>query len=527
VSEWIQHWREVSLEVREREAIRAIHRGNVPTTFKYRIPVEVSKSIDGQEYTLRYYASQDVLSIGTDEDFVRLPLSPPALALLVKAHQCLLPTPRMVDQIHQASIRLKPIPIPPSAAMTSVAEFARHNHLIEEQLRTLTIPEHTILAGHKKDVVIHKDLNAGHVALYGWHEPNGKAIQPVYTKHLESWVDYSHGARFIDRRMVLNGQTVDAASILQDSVLCELLSADGPVPIDTYSTNRTQILRPLSDVKLVIQRPIETHSGERFSVVIYALPNGNTIEQTIGRKSLTPEDWRFSIQNIGSQIDWFRTQANPTNLAVVYVANDLLSWPQWRREHGGESLELIRQIFRAIEKSFSQTPIAITLASHSGGGAFVLGAIEAWDRIPGNVERIAFLDSNYAYEDEKHLSKFLRWLNAEERRYLSVLAYKDYVARLDGRPFVAEARGTWGRSQGMIEAMRRYGIEFIESQKGPVRKYAAKQGSVSFYLHQNFEEKILHSVQVERNGLIHALRAGTDLEEKGYEYLGEPVYRGQ
>lgn len=526
-SEWIQHWQEVSLEEREREAILAINRGNVPAMFRRRIPIEVTKNIDGQPYTLKYYASQDVLSIGTDEDFVRMPMSPPALALLLKTQQCMLPTPQMVDQIHQASIRLKPIPIPPSAAMTSVAEFARHNDLIEQQLSTLAIPGNAILAGHKKDVVICKDLKAGYVALYGWHEPDGKAIQPVYTKHLESWVDYSHGARFIERRMVLNGEAIDAGSILQDSVLSELLSADGPVPIDSYSANRTQILRPHSDVKLVIQRPIETNSEGRFAVVVYALPNGNTIEQTIGRKSLTPEEWRFSIQNVGPQIEWLRTQANPMNVAVVYVANDLLSWPQWRREHGVESLERIRQIFRAIETSFSQTPMAITLTSHSGGGALVLGAIEAWDEIPDSVERIAFVDSNYAYEDEKHLLKFLRWLDADQRRHLSVLAYKDYVARLDGRPFVSEAGGTWGRSLGMIEAMRRNGIELIESEKGPVRKCAAKQGNVSFYLHQNFEEKILHSILVERNGLIHALRAGTDLEEKGYEYLGKPVYRGE
>jgi hypothetical protein len=43
-------------------------------------------------------------------------------------------------------------------------------------------------------------------------------------------------------------------------------------------------------------------------------------------------------------------------------------------------------------------------------------------------------------------------------------------------------------------------------------------------LKENPERKIFHTVQVERNGFIQALLAGTADEGKGYEYFGERAY---
>jgi hypothetical protein len=43
-------------------------------------------------------------------------------------------------------------------------------------------------------------------------------------------------------------------------------------------------------------------------------------------------------------------------------------------------------------------------------------------------------------------------------------------------------------------------------------------------LKENPERKILHTVQVERNGFIHALVTGTPNENRGYEYYGERAY---
>ena len=49
-------------------------------------------------------------------------------------------------------------------------------------------------------------------------------------------------------------------------------------------------------------------------------------------------------------------------------------------------------------------------------------------------------------------------------------------------------------------------------------------GRVTFLLKENPERKILHTIQVERNGFIEGLLAGTTLEGAGYTYLGDRAY---
>jgi hypothetical protein len=54
--------------------------------------------------------------------------------------------------------------------------------------------------------------------------------------------------------------------------------------------------------------------------------------------------------------------------------------------------------------------------------------------------------------------------------------------------------------------------------------YSALGGRAQFLLKENPGHKILHTVQVERNGFIHAMVAGTADEGKGYEYFGPRAY---
>ena len=57
-----------------------------------------------------------------------------------------------------------------------------------------------------------------------------------------------------------------------------------------------------------------------------------------------------------------------------------------------------------------------------------------------------------------------------------------------------------------------------------MRKLTALGGRVSFVLKDNPERKILHTVQVERNGFIQAMLSGTALEERDYVYFGPRAY---
>ena len=105
----------------------------------------------------------------------------------------------------------------------------------------------------------------------------------------------------------------------------------------------------------------------------------------------------------------------------------------------------------------------------------------------------------------------------------AILAYNDAVALLDGKPFVSASGGTWGKSHEMQRDLAGE-FEFSRSNATGFERYSALDGRVQFILKENPERKILHTVQVERNGFIHALLSGTPLENYGYEYFGERAY---
>ena len=67
-------------------------------------------------------------------------------------------------------------------------------------------------------------------------------------------------------------------------------------------------------------------------------------------------------------------------------------------------------------------------------------------------------------------------------------------------------------------------FEFVERGAAPLRAYSALGGRVQFLLHDNPQGAILHTVQVERNGFIQSMLAGTPDEGAGYQYFGDRAY---
>ena len=545
-------------EAREQRIVAEVLRGNVPDFLRRLVPVTLTNTVDGVAHQLTVFVTPDYLAVGTDADYLLTPLTPAAAQRIADATDCTLPTRRMVDAIHAAApLKLAPQPIPPSKEMVTLPVFMRHNELVGEQRKAAlaAYPLGTLVAGHKKDLVLTPQLIAkpGKVAIYGWHRTNGVPIQPLYLGHADSWVDYSHGIRLIHRTVKLDGADKAIAELLADAQLHVMLSDEGPVragrslpvgrdsvephrpPPQIGSTGTWQPkpsageqemeFRLEPDVRVLLNAPLMKSpvNPKPVHLIVYALPNGNTIEQTIGKPLQPGEDWHFNIQHIGAQTRWLRGNETNATIVIAYLEAAGLSWPAWKRQHGPDQLPGYVERIVAL---FPNQTVTLTLTGHSGGGSFIFGYLDAQERIPARVRRIAFLDSNYGFDSAKrHAEKLLAWLQDSPRNHLCVLAYHDSNALLNGKTFVSETGGTWGRSQAMKADLAK-SLAFESATKDGLQTHTALAGRVKFLLKENPERKILHTVQVERNGFIHSMLTGTPAEGHDYEYLGERAYDG-
>ena len=544
---------------REEKIYEQFALGNVPDFLRKLAPIHVQLVKDGLTNSATYFVTPDYLAVGSDNDYFLTPLSPIMAQGVADLAHCNLPTKKMVDDIYAAAeVKLTPSPIPPSPAMATVPIFIQHDATVhgQRQEQLAKHPLGSLVAGHKKDVVISGKLPATgeKVAIYGWHKPDGKPIQPLYTGHADFYADYSHGIRLVQLSLKVDDRARTVPEILADKTLAGLLSDEGPISTPKYSTNFfprvsklpgattnsavktvtladfhpapfdeqtiSYVIQP--EVKVHINAPAKLAPEKKLKLIFYALPNGNSTEQTIGRKLNPGDDWHFDIQHIGAQTRFLRHALADYNLVVVYLETEKKTWPVWRKEHADLS-KLIPQIIDSVKTTFKEFDTQITLSGHSGGGSFIFGYLNAMEHIPDDVERIAFLDSNYAYDEKSgHREKLLRWLNASNQHYLIVLAYNDAVALLDGKHFVSAEGGTWGRSHAMLKDMAK--LKFMSKKAGELEVLTALDGRVKFMLRENAEQKIYHTVQVERNGFIQCLLSGTPGEGKGYVYFGDRAY---
>lgn len=95
------------------------------------------------------------------------------------------------------------------------------------------------------------------------------------------------------------------------------------------------------EVRIHINAPENLNPKNSTTVIFYALPNGNTIEQTIGKQMAEGVDWHFNIQHIGAQTRRLREILLDENIIVVYLETESKSWPQWRRKfvNNGELIQ--------------------------------------------------------------------------------------------------------------------------------------------------------------------------------------------
>ena len=260
---------------------------------------------------------------------------------------------------------------------------------------------------------------------------------------------------------------------------------------------------------------------KKVVVALFALPNGNTASQTIGKVLKDGDDWHYDIQHIGAQTRFIREKLNECNFVTVYLENKNLSWPAWKGEYKNYD-EIIKNLVDSVKSIFKEFSPEIVLSGHSGGGRFIFSYIDHFETIPAFVKRIAFLDSNYGYTDE-YGAKIVEWLNSSPENVLFAIACNDSNALYNGKPIVSDTGGTWTRSKLMQKFLADY-YKFETNETDDFINYTSHNGRIKILLKKNPERKILHTVQVERNGFIHSILNNTSAENSGYEYYGDRAY---
>lgn len=258
-------------------------------------------------------------------------------------------------------------------------------------------------------------------------------------------------------------------------------------------------------------------------LIFYSLPNGNSIAWTMGKKMQAGDDWHFDIQHIAAQTRYLRQVMKNYNIIVAYMANELKSWPAWKKQQPNGPRE-IRRIVDSVAGMFTLYHPEIMLNSHSGGGSFIFGYIDAVNQIPEQITRIGFIDSNYGYEDSIHTDKLVQWLKSSGKHHLNVLAYNDSVVIYNGKPLVSPTGGTWYRTKLMQQKLNEY-FSFKNTTDTSLIHYTSLSNNIDIYLKTNQEGKIYHTEQVARNGFIHTVLSGTKYQKKAaYYYWGAWVY---
>jgi len=219
--------------MREQAILTQLVEGNLPDFLRRLKPVRLSHRLkDGRTITVSIFVMPDYLAVGSDSDFLLIPMTLHTAAQIALRFGFILPTKKMVDTIfRQSAFHFAPQPLPPGPQMSSTAYYVKHDERIKEQRQTLGESLDALVSGHKKDVVLTNRLARaiGRIAIYGWHRLSGVPIQPLSTIHQASYADYSHGIRLVSEIVLIDGKPKSIYSVLQDPEFTGVLSDEGTI----------------------------------------------------------------------------------------------------------------------------------------------------------------------------------------------------------------------------------------------------------------------------------------------------------
>lgn len=232
-SEFVEYVSKMDSQQREAAIRDEILKGDVPGFLRRLVPVKLRYRSAGNKVDVAtIFVMPDYLAIGSNDDYVRIPMNLYTAMTVARHFGFVLPTTKMVDAIYaQSALHLAPQPLPAGPRMRSTEYYWHHNQIIESQLHHLGARLGELISGDKKDVVMTNRLarHPGRVAIYGWQRLNGVPIQPLSTVHGAGYADYSHGIRLVSDVAIVEGQIRSVYDVLRDPQEARVLSSEGPI----------------------------------------------------------------------------------------------------------------------------------------------------------------------------------------------------------------------------------------------------------------------------------------------------------
>ncbi len=219
---------------REHAIVSQLLHGNLPDFLRKMKPVRITYMREEEKPILAtVFVMPDYLAIGSDRDFLPIPMDLYSAVEIAFKYGCVLPTKKIVDAVfEQSSFQFSPYPMAAGPDMRSTAYYLRHALTLRRQRQELGCPTDALVSGDKKDLVMTNRLarNHGKVAIYGWHRNPGDPIQPLSTVHGANYADYSHGVRLVSSLVLIDGEMRSIYEVLQDARLADILSDEGKIP---------------------------------------------------------------------------------------------------------------------------------------------------------------------------------------------------------------------------------------------------------------------------------------------------------
>jgi hypothetical protein len=270
-----------------------------------------------------------------------------------------------------------------------------------------------------------------------------------------------------------------------------------------------------SNVRIHVNAPLDDKGmpARATRLIVYSLPAGNTIEQSLGCRMKAGLDWHYDIQHVAAQIRLLRSLSPNERIVLVCPEGPGLSWSSFRKTHIDADAKMA-QLVDQWRNEFGTADAHVMLTGHSNGGSFMFGVIDGSDEISAYIDRIAFLDANYNFQAARHAEKLERWLKGDNARRLIIVAYDDREITLNGKKVLTPGQGTFNATKQMQDAFEKP-FSLTDKTNPSFRESTGLDGRVRFYVHLNPQNKILHTVLVgEMNGLVHAATLGTLNEER-------------